>query len=389
VGAPVDLPAFRLIEPDTSVYLYYAGRDRKYMALSRLERRIFLDLPGFLVSRDTFRDENQIIQALNRADEVGRFLRDPSNRPRPRSLNEYAPTIPFLESGIDRSFVADLANVKAMFVEMKVGDVIVMTPHNHYDPLLIGEVANEWSEEQIMFLPNTGENSVPYREVHWLQHGLSRRDFPADVARRLQNRKAITKVDPDYYEPIFKRIYHAYVWGDTSKLDVFAPLYNSNDPTATAESSFIIKYAIAFYGAYQKGEIEQFNELELEQAAERYFDPTLVAQVAQAFGSPGGYLAKLLGTGGAVAVAIILATALSDESQPLPQVQQTVSDQAEELGAQTSPQRANEMKELGSSLRAGRADELRTRYGRGAKAKLGLSLHGDTPPDAVPDRITP
>ncbi|WP_230631138.1 hypothetical protein [Sphingomonas sp. Leaf37] len=377
----MDLPLFRFIEPDVGVYLYYAGRDRKYMRISQAESAIFLDLPGLATDPDTFSTEGTMTRALNRADATKRYLRDPTSNPRPLATTSYSENVPEVDGRLNQSFIADLSNLRTMFVDMKVGDVVIMTPSNHYDPLLIGEVKTRWNDNEVLHLPEQGENAVPYRSVNWLSHSLSRRDFPVQVARRLQNRKAITRIDETYYESIFRFLYHAYVWGNISKLDIFGPQYNSNDPTATAEASFIVKYAIAYYSAFAKGEVDLFNDLSLEDAADAYFDPEIALQVAQAFGSPGGYVAKLIGSGAAIAVAMVIATTLSSEANDPAAVHQQVTAQATEV---TSGHRFDvgiDLSALGNSFRAGKTAEIRVKYGRPARAKLGMTLHGNRAPE--------
>lgn len=377
----MDLPAFRFIEPDVAVYLYYAGRDRKFMKTSQAEEAVFLDLPGFLTDASTFASEDGMIRSLNRADAVKRYLRDPVNAPRPGPISSFSKMIPHVENRIDRSFVADLSNVRTMFVDMKIGDIVMMTPSDHYERLLIGEVKSDWNPDQTMTLPGQADNALPYREVTWLSHSLSRRDFPVNVARKLQNRKAITRIDSDLYDSIFRFLYSAYVWGNTSKLDIFGPNYNSNDPTANIEASFIIKYAVAYYSAYTKGEIDKFNAMSLEEAAEQYFDYSLVIQVAQAFGSPGGYVSKFIGGGAAAAVALIITVALSSEAQPVSLVQQQATVEAQAIQSGHANDIGFDLPGLASSITIKKSEELRTKYGRQAKSKIGMTLQGERPPE--------
>ena len=375
----MDLPRFQVIRPDIAIFLFYAGRDRKYMALSRSERKVFLELPGFNASANTFDDEAEIIRHLNLSSAVARFLKDP-RRPNPsRALRDYSHSVPSVAGRPDRSFLAELGNVKAMFVDAKPGDLIMMTPFNHYDPLLIGEIERKWRPEYTLPIEFLGNEQVPFLPVRWLSHGLGRRDFPREVARRLQNRKAITKIDPNYYDQIFRLVYRAYIWGNTSKLDIFAPGYSSGDPTATREASFIIKYSIAAYAAFTKGEMDAFNDLELEDAADRYFDPNIVEQLSQVFGSPGGYVAKLIGAAACLGVAGVVAMAMSDESQPIGNVQGNISDAIRDSGP--TDDGILDVDGVTNSIRAGRGDELRQRYGRPARAKLGLTLEGSRPPE--------
>ena len=377
----VYIPPFRFISPDVGVYLYYAGRDRKFMRTSQLEGKVFLDLPGFLANQDTFGSEDRTIQALNRADAVKRFLRDPANRPGPRPLNEYPTTIPTVEGKADRGFSADLGNIRTMFLDINPGDIVIMTPNNHYDNLLVGEIISSWSAENVMRIAEYGDHTLPYLPVKWLSHSLSRRDFPSEVARRLQNRKAITKIDPDYYESIFRFLYTAYSWGNTSKLDIFGPGYDSSDPTSNVEASFLVKYAVAYYSAFINGNIDKFNELTIEEAANHYFDRAIAIQIAQAFGSPGGYVTKLIGSGAALGVALILGVALGSEAQTPEQAQQAATEHATAVHQEHHGRIDVDLPGLGNSMRAGNTQQLRERYGRAARAKIGMTLAGVRPPE--------
>lgn len=374
------IPDFKFIRPEIAVYLYYAGRDRRYLNVSRLENAVFLDIPGFLTDEDTFANDQSIARSLNRSAAVRKNLNNPDDFPSAGALSSYSTRLPQIDGKVDRSFSADFGNIRTLFVDVNVGDLIVMTPQNHYDPLLIGEIQTEWAADQVMELPGQAGHPLPYREVKWLSHGLTRRDFPARVARRMQNRKAISRLDPILYDDIFKYVYARYIWGNISKIDIFAPSYNSADPTVTAEASALIKYATAAYSAILKNEIDRFHSLPLDEAAEEYFDAELVVQIAQAFGSPGGYLAKLIGTGAAIALAATVSMALVDESHPAPQVKQMVSARIEEIRAEAPRGNDVQWDAIHRSVTVGNVDEIRAKYGRGAKAKLGLTLEGETPP---------
>lgn len=377
----MEFSKFEIISPDVGVYLFYAGRDRKYLELSRADNKVFLDLPGFEAGQDTFASDESIVQSLHRADAAKRHSKDRINNPRPAAASSYPQAFPSTDGRIDRSFLADFSNIKTMFVDMKVGDLVIMTQTDHYAPLLIGMVTSKWSDDDTFLLPKE-EYTTPFRRVRWLSHGLTRRDFPALVARRLQNRKAITKVDPEVYEDIFRLVHRSYIWGNTSKIDIFAPGYSSHDPTATYEASFIIKYAIALYGAALADELDNFHALSVDDAAREYFDPVLALQVAQTFGSPGGYIVRLIG-GGALVVAAIVALAASDESKSVDVVRQEISQSLPDKQTLQGIDGGEQIANLDDLIRAGSADEIRKRYGREAKSKLGLTLEGKLPPEVT------
>ncbi|MGR6327999.1 hypothetical protein ACU5AX_02935 [Sphingomonas sp. XXL09] len=350
------------------------------MKVSQLENAIFLDIPGFLTDENTFTDDASIIRSLNRSAAVRRHARQPQDYPVARGLPSYSERPPLLDGKIDRSFSADLGNVRTLYVEAKVGDVVIMTPSNHFDHLLIGEITSSWDKEQTLYLSDYVGEPVPYRSVKWLSHNLTRRDFRNRVARRMQNRKAITRFDSDLYDDIFRLVYQRYVWGGISKIDVFAPGYSSADPTVTIESSFLIKYAVAAYAAIEKGEYDAFSALAIEEAADRYFDADLVIQIAQSFGSPGGYIAKLVGSAAAIVVGIFVGMALADESKSQSQIRDEAGQQIVKLQSDAPADAGVDWDAIHRSVTVGRVDDLRHKYGRAAKAKLGLTLEGHTPP---------
>lgn len=373
------IPNFKLIKQDTSVYLFYAGQNRKFFDDTKQTSSLFLDLPGFQADENTFSDRDLINQSVYRARAARRYLSRPAEHPRPRPANEYPSLTPSIDGRLDRGFLADSVNTEILFSEVKSGDVIIITPRSHYDPILLGEVIGEWSTDDFLVLPEFGEFSVPFRKVKWITHSLARSDFSRPVAKRMHNRRTITKIDQNYYEDIFKLIYPRYIWGNTSKLDIFSQVYSSNDPTATGEASFLIKYAIALYAATLKGQVDDFVSLEKQQAAGKYFDPTIVDQMAQSFGSPGGYMARLIGTAAGMFVAAVLLIALSDESQGLAGVKQQAIDESRHQLMEVITD--EQFSPFANSLRAGTDDELRKTYGREAKAKLGLTLEGEVPPE--------
>lgn len=373
------IPSFTFIRDNVGIYLFYAGRNRKFFDETRRNAALFLDLPGFTADSRTFVDHGRIVQSTYRAHAARKYLSRPIENPRPRAASEYSTELPTVGRRVDRSFLADVINTQILFAEISIGDVIILTPQNHYDPILLGEVQTDWNPDQVLNVEAFGEFAVPFRQVRWVPHDLSRSDFARDVARRMQNRRTVTRVDPRYYQDIFRLIYSRYIWGNSSKLDIFSEYYASNDPTATEEASFLIKYAIALYAATLINEVDQFVALDKRIAASRYFDSAIVDQMVQSFGSPGGYVARLLGSSAAIFVAGVIAIALSDEAQNVGAAQdQAVAEAQQESrpilsGAEFDP--------FANSLRAGTDDELRRVYGREAKAKLGLTLDGDTPPE--------
>jgi hypothetical protein len=262
-----------------------------------------------------------------------------------------------------------------MFSTIKVGDIVMVTPEGHYKELLIGEVQSNWNPRHTLELETFQGESVPYREVRWLNVALSRRDFPLAVAKRLQNRRAVTRIDDDLYSSIFRLIYSAFIWGNESKLDIYAPEFGGNDPLQIADAAFLIKWSLAAYAAYTKGQFVEFQSLPIEEAAERFFDPIFVEAFSLNFSSPGVY--KLVGAGGAIGlvVASLVSLAISEESQSVTQVKTEIITELQQQNVPTTSDLSQQqISDLVSSLDARTADELRSQKGRSARNQLGLTL---------------
>ncbi len=340
---------------------------------------MFLDLPGLMLDADPFENPSRVVQALRRADASRKHIREPLNFVRAGSIDDYDTSFPSINGKVDRSFLSDFTNIEIMFSKAKPGDLVIMTPNNHYGNLLIGELTSDFNANHKMNIYDTSQETTPYREIRWIPHDLTRRDFRVEVARRLQNRRAITKIDEEYYSDVFRYVYNAYIWGNTSKLDIFGPEYNSSDPTANSQASFLIKYSIAFYAAYIADETDQFYGMSAEDAADRYFDEAIALQISQAFGSPGGYVAKLIGASAAPALAVVLAVLLAPESLSIETAIQNVVGHAQTHHVVAHSEL--NLDDMAAKLRAGKTEEVRVTYGRKAKANVGLTLEGTEPPE--------
>lgn len=285
----MEVERIRLVRDNVAIWLVYAGRGRRYFELFREKGVVFLNLPGFNANDRVFESDESIRKHLAMSDEIYRWLRSARNSPPSRQASSYS-AYPHKSGTSDaKSFNAEAGNIQRMFVEAKVGDIILSPPVGHYDPFLVGEIRTAWNKSDDIEVPFLQGEVVPTRKVRWLNVALARRDFPPRVSRRLQNPLAISKIDNDLYEQILNLVYPSYVWGERSKLDVFGDNYKGTDPLQPYASALLVKYVIASVFAFEKGEFDQFQGLQPRDAIDRYYDEQLVKEFGQNFNSPGKF----------------------------------------------------------------------------------------------------
>jgi hypothetical protein len=371
----VELSRIRLIRNDVSVWLIYAGTGRRFFELFRDTRSVFLSLPGFDANDRVFESEELIRRHLHMSDAIGRYVRGATNTPPSRRPSAYNP-YPYQTGSTEaKSFAAELGNVIRLFVDAKAGDLVMSPPYGHFDPFLIGEITHPWRKTDDTPIALLQGEIVPARKVRWLNTALARRDFPARVSRRLQNKHAITKLDPEYYEEIFSRVYPSYVWGEHSKLDVFGDDYRGKDPLQPYAAARLIKYVVASVFAYSIGEIESFQGMDLQQAIDHYYDEALVEEFAQNFNSPGRFsIIAALGSLSILASAGLM-VATADPAQNFDQTKQEATDTVKNAmaGAGKAPREA-ELDDYINSMRPTNWREVQRQLGRPATNAMTLSL---------------
>jgi hypothetical protein len=192
----VRLPVIKIVPDDVTIWLVYAGVRRRHLNDFLRSRSVFLELPGFVADERTFDSLENIEKSLAVSNAVRRWLIDQRGA-RPSAANVSPQTFE-PGSAEARGFASQVGNITRMFVDMKVGDVVLCPPIGHYLPMLIGEVTEEWRPNQVISLPFFDQEPMPVRKVRWLSERLTRSSFPPKVSRYLQNQHAISQVDPSF-----------------------------------------------------------------------------------------------------------------------------------------------------------------------------------------------
>lgn len=279
----------RFIRDDVAIWLVYAGRRRGYFDVFRETGSVFLSLPGFDANQRTFGSQEEIRRHLAMSDEVGKWLNGVRRDPPSRRASSYSPYPHKSGDSEAKSFSAEVGNIQRLFADAKVGDIILSPPIGHYDPFLVGEITKKWSKADDLEVQLLQNELVPTRKVRWLNVALARRDFPPRVSRRMQNQHAITQLDTQYYEEVLGDIYPSYVWKNQSKLDIFGDSYTGTDPLQPYESAKLVKFVAASVFAFIDGKFDDFQNLNIDDAIEVYYDETRVDEFGQSFNSPGKF----------------------------------------------------------------------------------------------------
>lgn len=371
----MEVDRIRIVRDDVSIWLVYAGRGRRYFNQFREKGVVFLNLPGFAANERVFESDELIRRHLNMSDEIYRWLRGARNDPPSRRGSNYNP-YPY-KSGTSeaKAFNAEVGNIQRMFVQAKVGDIVLSPPVGHYDPFLVGEIRRGWTEEDNVEVPFLEGELVPARKVKWLNVALARRDFTPRVSRRLQNPLATSQLDSDLYEEILNLVYPSYVWGNQSKLDVFGDNYKGTDPLQIYDSARLVKYVSASVFAYMSNELDKFQSMDIEDAILEYYDEKLVLEFGQNFNSPGKFsIAAALGAFSILASAgLIVATA--DPSESFSKVQTEATDTIK--NAMAGSGKAEKEKLLDgyvNSMEATNWKEVQRKLGKPANKNLPLNL---------------
>lgn len=368
----LSLPDTKFLRDDVNVWLVYSGNRRRFFEDFVTNSAIFLDLPGFSANEHTFGTDENLRRHIRMADAIRDYHRGSTSTPPSRRVDTYSGIAASSKDPEGRSFNAEVGNAQRMYVDAKAGDVILSPPMGHYDPFLIGVISEEWKPDQVAFARAYGDDALPSRRVKWQSVSVSRRQFPDEVAKPLQNPHAISLVDRSLYFEIFMSAFPSFVWGNISKLDVYGNAYSSNDPLETFEAAFLIKFFAAAFCAYEAGKIAEFNQLAPQAGILEFYDPSRVLEFRQNFNSPGKFAIAAAAAAMGLSVAAGIA-AVSDSNSAainLPKASAQLEKTIPDSDKNTKNIADGFLKSLSPQL----VDKVNVEYAAQARAKVGISL---------------
>jgi len=372
----MELGRIRLIREDVAIWLVYAGRGRRYFDTFQTSGSIFLNLPGYEANERVFASTELMRRHLAMSDEIFQWVIGSRNDPPSRNAASYSP-YPHKSGTTDaKSFSAEIGNIQRMFVEAKVGDLILSPPYGHFEPFLIGEITHRWRKEDDLELPSLNNEKVPVRKVRWLNSALARRDFPPRVSRRMQNQLAISKLDERYYEEVLRLVYPSFVWGEQSKIDIFGENYAGTDPLQPYAPALLIKYVLASVFAFEQDSFDKFQSLEPLDAIDQFYREDLIEHFGQTFNSPGRYSVIAALSSLAVLSAAGMVVATSDVSTPFSQVQTEAREEVK--GTLKGPGKTsleNDLDNYVNSMKAVNWRKVQKQLGEPANSSMTLSMN--------------
>lgn len=368
----MEFPRIKIVQPDVSIWLVYAGYRRRHFEQFRRTNRIFLDLPGFGANSTTFENDDEIGRRLAMSRTLRKWLLNQEGARPSNQFTSYQPETYPSGSTEARGLAAEIGNVFRMFVQAKPGDIVISPPIGHYNRMLVGEIVGDFNPDHSVDVSYWDNEAVPARRVRWLSTNITRRSFSSSLARSLQNQHAISQIDEGFTEEVLRLTYPNFSWGDKSKIDVFGTNYTGEDPTQLNSTSILLKYCAAAVIAIERDEIENFRSLGFSKAIEDYYDRSDIDHFRVNFNSPGRFEALFNLRPGSTLMSALLAFAKNDHGERN-DPDQLAEDVKQSLRGPGKQEFSEDVNRLVASLRDDSWDELE-KLGDAASSDLNIEL---------------
>ena len=310
----------RVIPDDHSIWALHSGRRKRQYSNFNEFNCVFLEVPGFSATPSTFDSIETIRQHLRMSDSVKQYCEGRTDTPPSYNPNTYGSGPANREIARERGFNSAIGNVRSLYKEAKVGDLVMVPGVGQYAGVLIGEFTSEFSPRDEIRVVQFDEESVPIRKVKWISKSIEKRRFSRAISRGLENRHAIINLNEgvnsslnDISMEVYQRVYDNFTIAGRSKATFFGERYNSRDPEGIIASATIIKYFYSAYLAAELGRQQEFANLSYERAIAEFYDPAAVQDFSFNFNSPGA-IKVAINTMGAVFVVLVIAVALDNIS---------------------------------------------------------------------------
>ncbi|MBD2751216.1 hypothetical protein IC232_31790 [Microvirga sp. BT688] len=357
----------KIVPDNQRIWVVFSGRRRQYYEFFALHNMIFLDYAGLNINEQALSSKGITRQHIRMAISLQEYYRSDSSRGVPSSNPNSYDDSPFEE----HSSRVMAANVKKLYGEAKVGDLIIV-PGTAFQPVLFGEITEPFNPNATVHAPGKDYLSVQYRHVSWLRTDVARVDIPYDLQKYFLKPPAISELPRN---PINNRIYSyacsSYILPNVSFAFLAAPNYSGTNPLETLDANILITYFVAAYSAIDRGEIEKFSNLDLYDAITEYYNHELVSSYVQVFRSPGFF--SLTAKAALLAAFVSACTTLAMTNISPAQLQQGIT-----ISNSASPSRTSEetilQEQIDLFMKSMKEQQLKELKERGRKAKSQLDL---------------
>lgn len=366
----VDLKS-KLLPFSHKIWALHAGTGRQYFDIFKKEDAVFLELPGFRASDETFSDRALIRRHLRMADAVQDYIRRAANDGVAPPSPSTEPSDYSLRAG-DRSFNARAGNVEALYREARPGDLLAIPGgRGQYGSVHFAEIASPFDHQDTVDFGFFAGFPIPVRKIRWLGRATQKRHLSELLSKRLENRHAIIRIQRHLFEAeVYGHAYANYATSSQSKADFFGPSYTSEDAFDIFPAARLIRFLVAASIAVESGNAADLERHSVDNIIERFYDRHLIADFKIDFSSPGRF--TIISKRNTLAIIVASGVAVAVASLPQQLVRQLDVVNSEAHAADEDPEEYKErFKQLMNSLGKSQYEEM-LQAGRDAKKAIGL-----------------
>ncbi len=281
-GVLFDL-ATKMVANDQQIWAMFPGLGRKFFGMFADQSAIFLDTPGLRPGPALLADDDMLRRHVAMSQAWVKYYYDPDSKPPSNNPDDY-------EVDKNASNNAAVGNVRNVFQNMQVGDLVLVGAFGHYEPILIGEITEPYDGRRSVRYERYGNERIPFRRVNWLRTDVERRFLSEPLSRLLSNRRTVVHIDKQVFgEEIYRVSYGDYVSGAESRYIYEGPAYK-NIALATVPGIDLISYFCAAFNAFEEDELAKFFSLDIQKATNDYFEQDVLYSFEIEFASPGSYV---------------------------------------------------------------------------------------------------
>jgi hypothetical protein len=279
---PIILDANVPILPSSNkLWAVFPGEDRQFYRYFVENSVVFLDLPGAQLNADVLESDDLLRRNLALARRISAWHFDPENN------NNPSRDIRVIDPLTGRSAVNQITNIRLMFKEMKVGDLVLFAGPSFYDKVWVGVIKSVFDPEDRIEIREYRGETIPFRKVKWLTTKIERRELPQVLSQLLSNRRAVIQIDKQIWgDFIYSFSYENFVSDTDSRYVFHGRTYRKNALEAVPPIR-LISYFEAAYNSAEENQIQEFVALDIQHAIDNFFEQDLLNAFQVEFNSPG------------------------------------------------------------------------------------------------------